>query len=717
MSCIGQPESIDQPGSIGQPESQEDILAACEASLTGADIPPDEDACGWPDPDCGMPAELLALSDAELEELVAAAPSQPAWMMREAWPDGIVPPGGTVPDRDSGSVWPAGFLVRDGSGGGTGFADGGPLDVLAPGAALAGFSDDACAHIGTLSDDELIGVIRAWRRQTSWAQAQELAAVAELARRRPANDTPPGRQFAPPSPATTHQPTPLAHPVSPTPQPAGQAAPPTHPVSSTPQPADQAAPPARPVSLAHESDVGFPRALSEFIADELAAALTLTHTAAEAELGLALDLAIRLPGTAAALRTGRIDLPRAKIIVDGTSSLTAEHAAAVERAVLPRAPEQTTGQLRAAVSRAVLSADPQAARRRREQALRHARVEYWADPEGTASLSGRNLPPASVLAADQRLCRIAAAWKKQGAVGGLDLLRAHAYLALLLGQDVTTPPVSLLPPAQTPGAPAQRRHGPGSGGATAPGCACPASADAQFTPPEAAHTEPDSNTHPGPSHPASTDAQFIPPGLSFPGSEEMVPPLAGSVHLTVPLTTLLGMSDAPGSAAGYGPLDPDSTRALACAAAGHPTTRWLFTVTSPDGQALGHGRARRRATQGGDGSWTVTITARPIASGDCDHHNQEPGYRPSPGLQELIRTRSSTCTFPGCRHPAIRCDLDHSIPYDDGGITCECNLAPLCRRHHRLKQSEDWRLEQTSPGVMAWITPAGRQHVTMPTRE
>ncbi|HEY2578429.1 MAG TPA: hypothetical protein VGI74_19175, partial [Streptosporangiaceae bacterium] len=237
-----------------QPESQEEILAACEASLTDADIPPDEDAYGWPDPDCGMPAELLALSDAELEELVAAAPSRPAWMVREAWPDGIVPPGGTVPGKDGGSVWPAGFLDRDGSGGGIGFADGGPLDVLVPGAALAGLADDAHIHIDALSDDELIGVIRAWRRQTSWAQAQELAAVAELAKRRPANDTPPGEPVPPasPMPPPTGQPAPPAihtqGSLTPQPQPTGQPTPPAiHTQGSLtpqPQPTGQPTPPA-----------------------------------------------------------------------------------------------------------------------------------------------------------------------------------------------------------------------------------------------------------------------------------------------------------------------------------------------------------------------------------------------------------------------------------------------------------------------------------------
>jgi hypothetical protein len=182
------------------------------------------------------------------------------------------------------------------------------------------------------------------------------------------------------------------------------------------------------------------------------------------------------------------------------------------------------------------------------------------------------------------------------------------------------------------------------------------------------------------------------------------------------LTTLMELSDAPGAAGGYGPVDPDAARALACAAAGHPATRWQLTVTGPDGQAVGHGTASRRSAGRIGGGWTVTIATEPVAAGDCDHGKQEPGYRPSPALQRLVRARSTACSYPGCRRPAITCDLDHTIPHDDGGITCECNLAPMCRRHHRLKQAEGWKLEQSSPGIMSWKTPAGRRHITSPTQ-
>jgi hypothetical protein len=109
------------------------------------------------------------------------------------------------------------------------------------------------------------------------------------------------------------------------------------------------------------------------------------------------------------------------------------------------------------------------------------------------------------------------------------------------------------------------------------------------------------------------------------------------------------------------------------------------------------------------------ITVMPLAAGTCDHPNEEPGYKPSRRLRHLIRARDRTCSFPGCRRPAGQCDLDHTVPYESGGRTCECNLAPLCRRHHRCKQSSGWQLNQPEPGILVWTTPAGRTYTTTPT--
>ncbi len=81
----------------------------------------------------------------------------------------------------------AGFTHRDREPGARGWAAGGPLDVMEPGPALAGFADDAVAGgLPGLSDDELVGVLCAARRLASRAASIELAAVAGLNGRREA---------------------------------------------------------------------------------------------------------------------------------------------------------------------------------------------------------------------------------------------------------------------------------------------------------------------------------------------------------------------------------------------------------------------------------------------------------------------------------------------------------------------------------------------------
>ena len=61
------------------------------------------------------------------------------------------------------------------------------------------------------------------------------------------------------------------------------------------------------------------------------------------------DLAHRLPATLELLRAGEISQRHAAALVDATRSLPPELAAAVEAAVLNRAPRQTVAQFRASV--------------------------------------------------------------------------------------------------------------------------------------------------------------------------------------------------------------------------------------------------------------------------------------------------------------------------------------------------------------------------------
>jgi len=110
----------------------------------------------------------------------------------------------------------------------------------------------------------------------------------------------------------------------------------------------------------------------------------------------------------------------------------------------------------------------------------------------------------------------------------------------------------------------------------------------------------------------------------------------------------------------------------------------------------------------------LNVTLTPIAKGSCDHAGREDRYTPSRKLKALVRARTTRCTGPGCGAQAVHCDLDHTLAYP-AGITCQCGLAPACRRHHRCKQAPGWQLEQPEPGVMRWTTPSGRSYTTRPT--
>jgi hypothetical protein len=160
------------------------------------------------------------------------------------------------------------------------FGSGLALDVMpaCPGLALsadaAAGEDDSYAGV---SDDELLGVMAAWDRLEAHMAARKLAAAAEWYRRSPA----PGCQ--------------------------------------------------------PEAPGRMPAMHDEFAGDELAAVLAESRAVAETLLGLAGELAARLPGTAAALRDGVVSRRKAEIIVHATALLDPDEARAAEAEVLDRA--------------------------------------------------------------------------------------------------------------------------------------------------------------------------------------------------------------------------------------------------------------------------------------------------------------------------------------------------------------------------------------------
>ncbi len=409
--------------------------------------------------------------------------------------------------------------------------------------------------------------------------------------------------------------------------------------------------------------------LAEHVTDELAAELTLTGRSASRLLDVATGLR-RLPEVHDTLLNGAIDWARACVFVDELSALDDAAAQLIAERLADRAAGWTTGQLRAALARAVLAVDPDAAERRKTAARKDARVETWREPSGNAVLAGRELAPADVIAADAQLTADADWLRGNGVAGTLSELRVAAYLARLSGRELT----ELLPPSSADAA---------DGGASDGGFAAA---------------------------PGGADSCSLGSGSAGPGFD---PPRtrSGSVHLTMPLATLAGLSESPGEVARYGLADAVTCRDLAAWLGRDAATPWCLTVTSPDGAALAHACARRGPAAGQPViRWAASLRSRlqDLERGTCGHARASAGYVPPASLRHLVRVRQRTCSFRGCRRAAVRCDLDHTVPFEAGGRTCECNLAPLCRRHHRCKQTPRWRLAQDEPGVMTWRLPSGR---------
>jgi hypothetical protein len=432
-----------------------------------------------------------------------------------------------------------------------------------------------------------------------------------------------------------------------------------------------------------------PLGFTPFAPDELVPELVITTNGAEMTMAQARDAARRLPANVALLRDGRISDFQLKIVTEATQGLSDEGAAKADELLAAAAPGLTPGRLRAMCTKTVMMIDPAAVRRRKERAAKDARIIRFQEYSGNGALCGRELPPDEVLASSQHIDALARALRDAGVPGTLEQLRVRVYLDLTQERD----PFDRVTTADG-----------GAGGGDGP--------------------------RPG--------------GLAGPGGGADArdkAPVKAVINLLVSAGTMLGWSPAPGEIAGFGMLDPQTTRDMVEAASAHPETRWCVTVVGPDGTASAHGCApgQHPWTQH---SWTqrdgpgppreppaaaeqaaqvagllrrLRVELAPIAKGSCDHRHYSDRYVISRKVKHLIKARAAKCTAPGCNRPAAEADADHTIPWPDGP-SCECNLGAPCRYHHRNKQAPGWRLEQPQPGVMKWRTPSGRTHTTYPTK-
>jgi hypothetical protein len=657
----------------------------------------------------------------------------------------------------------------------TGALAGMVAEQLSPGPDLAAWL--ALVPAADLQDRDLAATAGSWRRIASWAQARELAAVAQIASRSAAGDKdigtgPDGRPARVPASAVA----------------------------------------------------------------EVSLELTMSQCGASWWTDLAVVLAWRLTATGAELAAGRIDLARARLIAEATRMLTDEAARAVEEKVLPAAGDKTTSALRAALRREVIIADPEGVEERRKQAERQAKVSLYPDEESTATLAGQRLPAIHAAAAMARITAMARAWKASGGGGPIDLLRARVYLGLLLGTMPMIPPAEGAPPDPSDDGPGENppagrapsnpdTTGPGGGvscgsrpddpsrdgspGGDAPGYdvpppgdrdaprddedyLCPDDCPARTGQDDPGQDGDDDDVWPGagpapdwPDVPADIAPAFTPSGNRRPGDRQPGdgrPPAGGMLDVSMPWQTLAGISPQPGWLGRIGPVSAAQASRLADLATRNPAAEWRIIVTTPAGHAIAVTRIPRRRERDGPpvpapgtglvGRVTLTIPedilaqpppARPppgplppgpllpgpllprsgpdppagilaralraaavaadraraiaaadAAAGGCAHQDASSAYRPPARLRDYITARDLTCRYPTCRQPAWRGDLDHTIPFERSHLTCSCNLGGLCRTHHIIKQHLCWSLHQTVPGIFRWTTPSGRAFTATP---
>ncbi len=112
------------------------------------------------------------------------------------------------------------------------------------------------------------------------------------------------------------------------------------------------------------------------------------------------------------------------------------------------------------------------------------------------------------------------------------------------------------------------------------------------------------------------------------------------------------------------------------------------------------------------GAPEATILLRPVV--DVAGCERVDAYEIPDRLRRQALERDATCAFPHCTRPAEGCDLDHCEPYDSRGPTCPCNIAPVCRGHHRLKTSGRWTYLVLDPGHYLWTDTAGDRWLVTP---
>ncbi|WP_205800288.1 HNH endonuclease signature motif containing protein [Microbacterium paludicola] len=395
------------------------------------------------------------------------------------------------------------------------------------------------------------------------------------------------------------------------------------------------------------------------IAAELAGVFVATDRTVQRRIDEARDLIENYPVTMAAWEDGRIVRGHVRVIQETGCLVPAEERAEFERVAVERCEGETPNRVRDALRMIAERMHPRTFTERHEEAAAGRCVRVQAGADGMSDLIA-TLPTVIADGIVDRLTRQAR-----------EIINARAQ-ADAAGVDASG--------ADARADARSARADAASGGAGARADALGARADANGGGRDADATIRDGSSFVDDARTIDQVRADVLSDLLLAGTPALDPTGTGDgngtlgairahVQVAVSALTLMGQDDGPADLAGRSPIDAATARELAGNA-----TSWDRLLTHP-----------------------VTGTVL-----ECD------SYRPTAAMVRLLRARDRHCRFPGCRQPAIRCELDHTVAASDGGATHVCNLANLCKRHHDVKHHTRWRVRQLPGGLLVWTSPTGR---------
>jgi hypothetical protein len=132
--------------------------------------------------------------------------------------------------------------------------------------------------------------------------------------------------------------------------------------------------------------------------------------------------------------------------------------------------------------------------------------------------------------------------------------------------------------------------------------------------------------------------------------------------------------------------------------------------TPPDDvdQELARDQARLRSARAAQDAVLSLLT--PLKLPDTTEGQHDPSAR----LRRLVEARDQRCTGPGCRRLARLCHLDHELEHGRGGPTSEPNLSAKSARCHQAKHSGWTVVRDRETGISTWTSPDGETYTRQP---